>query len=148
MPDPNKDSTSSTHDNKKPKKKSKGKIDIPTAIFFGVLVVGMIILTIIILKKPSSKIYSKSYGDDIEALVEVYKNGDIDLAISMKDDQTLQQGKYKSVDDSSKDTYDGEYEVTFNENGVDIKVKMIIKDDKLTLTYDDGTSIDFKEKKK
>lgn len=148
MPDPNKDSTSSTHDSKKPKKKSKGKIDIPTAIFFGVLVVGMIILTIIILKKPSSKIYSKSYGDDIEALVEVYKNGDIDLAISMKDDQTLQQGKYKSVDDSSKDTYDGEYDVTFNENGVDIKVKMIIKDDKLTLTYDDGTSIDFKEKKK
>lgn len=148
MPNPNKDSMSSNHDTKPKKKKRNGKLDIPTIIFFGLLVVGLIVLTIIILKKPSSKIYSKKYGDNIETLVEVYKNGDIDLSVSVDGDRTLQQGTYKSIDDSSNDGYNGEYEATFEENNTTIKVKMVIKDDTLTLTYDDGTTIDFKERKK
>ena len=148
MPNPNKDSMSSNHDTKPKKKKRNGKLDIPTIIFFGLLVVGLIVLTIIILKKPSSKIYSKKYGDNIETLVEVYKNGDIDLSVSVDGDRTLQQGTYKSIDDSSNDGYNGEYEATFEEINTTIKVKMVIKDDTLTLTYDDGTTIDFKERKK
>lgn len=146
MPDMKKDSMSSGNTKTK-KSRSKSKIDIPTTIFFGVLIVGLIVLTIIILRKPSSKIYSKKYGDNIETLVEVYKDGDIDIAVQIDDDRTLQQGKYKSVDDSKNDGYDGEYEATFTENGEEIKVKMVIKGDTLTLTYDDGSTIDFKERK-
>ena len=147
MPNPNKDSMSSNHDTKPKKKKRNSKLDIPTIIFFGVLIVGLIVLTVILLKKPSSKIYSKTYGDNIETLVEVYKNGDVDLSVSIDGDRTLQQGTYKSIDDSSNDEYNGEYEATFEENNTTIKVKMVIKDDTLTLTYDDGTTIDFKERK-
>ena len=45
--------------------KGKNKVDIPTIIFFSILIVGAIVITIIIMQKPHSKIYSKAFGDKL-----------------------------------------------------------------------------------
>ena len=71
MPDEKKDKP------KKSKPKKKSKVDIPTIIFFSILIIGVIVLTFILLKKPHSKLYSKSYGSNIETIVEVYNNNEI-----------------------------------------------------------------------
>lgn len=148
MPDEKKDArTNYSSDNKKKKKGKKSKVDIPTIIFFSLLIVGAIVLTVMLLKKPNSKLYSKSYGDNIEILVEVYNNGEVDMAVSVDGERTLQQGKYKAIGEEPKDTYNGEYEVTFKEKNQEVKVNMVIKDSVLTLTYEDNTSIEFKERK-
>jgi len=133
-------------DKKKKKKSKKSKVDFPTIIFFSLLIIGAVVLTIIAMKKPNSKLYSKIYGDNIETLVEVYDNNEVDIAVSVDGDRTLQQGKYTIVGEKSKDSYDGEYDVVFTENGKEIEVKMVIKEDKMTLTYEDGTTIEFKER--
>lgn len=146
MPDEKKDTRISPDSNGKPKKKSKHKVDIPTIIFFTLITIGAILLTIILLKKPNSKLYSKTYGDNIETLVEVYNNGDVDMAVSVDDERTLQKGKYTFKGKQSKDSYDGEYEATFTENGQTINVSFVIDGETLTLTYEDGTVIEFKER--
>ena len=135
MPDEKKDTRIPPDSNGKPKKKSKHKVDIPTIIFFTLITIGAIVLTIILLKKPN-----------IETLVEVYNNGDIDMAVSVDDERTLQEGKYTFKGKQSKDSYDGEYEATFTEDGQTINVSFVIDGETLTLTYEDGTVIEFKER--
>lgn len=131
----------------KPKlKKKKSKVDIPTVIFFSVMLIGAVILTFIILKKPQSKLYSKSYGDNIETIVEVYNNNEIDMAVLVEDQRTIIQGTYKTIGEESADTYDGSYEVIFKENDEDIIIAMTIENDILTLEYDDGTTIELRER--
>lgn len=128
--------------------KGKNKVDIPTIIFFSILIVGAIVITIIIMQKPHSKIYSKAFGDNIETLVEVYNNGEIDIAVSIDDDRTLQQGTYKAIGEQPKDTYNGTYEATFKTDTDEIiKINMTINDDTLIFEYDDGTKIEFKGRK-
>lgn len=131
----------------KPKlKKKKSKVDIPTVIFFSVMLIGAVILTFIILKKPQSKLYSKSYGDNIETIVEVYNNNEIDMAVLVEDQRTIIQGTYKTIGEESADTYDGSYEVIFKENDEDVIIAMTIENDILTLEYDDGTTIELRER--
>ena len=62
---------------KKPKAKKKGKVDLATIIFFIIMVIGLIVLTIIFLTKPTSKIYSTKYGDKFTVSVEMYSNNKI-----------------------------------------------------------------------
>ena len=76
-----------------------------------------------------------------------FNNGDVDMAVSIDDDRTLQEGKYTFKGKQSKDSYDGEYEATFTENGQTINVSFVIDGETLTLTYEDGTVIEFKERK-
>lgn len=133
---------------KKPKKKSKKKSDITSTIFFIILVIGMIVFTIVILKQPKSIIFSKSYGDEIETLVEVYNNGEVDLAVSVNGKMAVQQGKYEVIGEKKKDSYNGKYKLTFVDNkGAVFYINMEIEEPNMTLTYEDGTKIDFKEKK-
>lgn len=146
MSDKNKDTRVSPDSNSKPKKKSKHKVDIPTIVFFTLITIGAIMLTIVLLKKPNSKLYSKTYGDNIETLIEVYNNGDIDMAVSIDDERTLQKGKYTFKGKQSKDSYDGEYEATFTEDGQAVNFSFVIDDETLTLNYEDGTVIEFKER--
>lgn len=130
----------------KPKiKKKKSKVDIPTVIFFSVMLISAVILTFIILKKPQSKLYSKSYGDSIETIVEVYNNNEIDMAVLVEDQRTIIQGTYKTIKKSA-DTYDGSYEVIFKENDKDVIIAMTIENDILTLEYDDGTTVELRER--
>lgn len=141
MPDEKKDKP------KQSKSKKKSKVDIPTIIFFSILIIGAIVLTFILLKKPHSKLYSKSYGSNIETIVEVYNNNEIDMAILVEDERTVMQGTYKAIGKESTDTYNGEYEVTFKEGNSDLIINMTINDDTLILTYDDGTTVELKERK-
>lgn len=123
------------------KKKRKGKIDIPTIIFFVLMIIALVIFTILMFKKPSSRIFRKEYGD-ITVLVEMYNDSDeIDIAIDTKENRVLQEGTYKKKDDNT-------YTATFTDNQNNKStVDVVVKDDTLTLVYDDGEEIDLKEKK-
>lgn len=131
---------------KKPKKKGNSKIDMPTIIFFVVMVVGLIVLTIILLTKPSSKIYEGSYGDFI-VMAEVYSNNKIDLAVDINQERVLQSGTYKEItDDNVENNYEAEFKSDEDESVT--KVTFVIDKDKFTMTYDDGTTVELKETSK
>lgn len=144
----------------KPKKKKKSKVDIPTIIFFVVILAVAVVSTIFLLKKPSSKIFERSYANDdiqIDAFVEVYKpdkdkSGIIDLGVRPKDGElVVQKGTYTYEGEVKEDSYDGTYLATFesaDSNG-DIKIKVNVNGETLTLNYSDenNTIIEFKEKK-
>ena len=135
---------------KKPSKKPKrkGKVDTPTMIFFIVMVVGLIVLTIIMFTRPTSKIYTKAYGEDFIVSVELYSNGNIDIAVDAKNDRVLQSGKYEEIkDDDIENNYIATFEENENDKTVETKVNLLIVEDELTLTYEDGSSVVFKEKK-
>ena len=137
-----KNNPSATGAKKKPKKKTADTI---STIIFVVLIIAMVVITIMLLRLPKSKIYSKVYNNQIETLVEVYTNGEVDLAVSIDGERTIQQGTYTVVGEKEENSYNGEYEAIFK-GETEVKVNMVIKDDKLTLTYDDGTVIEFKER--
>lgn len=144
MPDPIKDSPTG----KKIKKplSAKDKDKIINIAFFVILIIGLIIITILLLRKPKSVIYSKQYGDNIETLVEIYSNNDIDLSVAIGEDRTLLKGTYTKLS-KEDDKYNGEYEAIFKEDNGEVKMNLVIKDDTLTITYDDGSTAEFKERK-
>lgn len=123
----------------KPKKKHKSKVDIPTAIFMVLIVVGLVVCTILMFKKPNSVIYKKEFGD-ISVLVEFYNDKqEIDLAIDTEDGRVLQQGTYETTKEENK------YIATFKDSDEDLKVNIVIKDKTLTMIYDDGSEITLEE---
>lgn len=131
----------------KPKKKKNGKIDKPTLIFFILMIIGLIVLTIIILTKPTSKIYAKDYGQFVVA-VEIYSNNKVDMAIDVDDNRVLQQGTYKEIkDDDIENNFKAVFVSDDETTGetIETEVELIIKDDILTIVYDDGTEIELKE---
>lgn len=131
----------------KPKKKKNGKIDKPTLIFFILMIIGLIVLTIIILTKPTSKIYAKDYGQFVVA-VEIYSNNKVDMAIDVDDNRVLQQGTYKEIKD---DDIENNFKAVFISDDettgetIETEVELVIQDDILTIVYDDGTEIELKE---
>lgn len=138
------DKNTQSSNGEKPKKKKK-KSDVVSTVVFVVLIIAMIVITVMLLRLPKSKLYSKVYNNQIETLVEVYTNGEIDIAVAVDGERTIQQGTYKTIN-KEEDSYNGEYEVVFK-GETEVNASMVIKDDTLTLTYDDGTVIEFKERK-
>ena len=131
----------------KPKKKKNGKIDKPTLIFFILMIIGLIVLTIIILTKPTSKIYAKDYGQFVVA-VEIYSNNKVDMAIDVDDNRVLQQGTYKEIkDDDIENNFKAVFVSDDETTGetIETEVELVIQDDILTIVYDDGTEIELKE---
>ena len=130
---------------KKPKKpKKKSKRDWLTIIFFAVLVIGLIILTIIVLLKPTSKIYSVKYGDDFTIYSEVYTNNKIDLVITVGEDSIAQSGTYEEIKD---DDIDNNYKAIFESDETTTELTFVVNDNQLVMTYDDGTEITLEEVK-
>lgn len=130
----------------KPKKKANGKIDTPTIIFFSILVIGLIIFTVILLTRPTSKIYSAQYGDTFTIAAELYSNGNIDLAVDVGEDRVIQSGTFEEItDDDIEDNYSAIF--VNEEDKTNVEVELLIVDDELTITYDDGTEIILKENK-
>jgi len=138
-----------TKQNVKPKKpinkKRKNGLDTPSLIFFGVMIIGLIVLTVIIFTKPTSKIYSVQYGDDFTIHAELFSNNKIDLAIDVGTDRVVQSGTYKEITD---DDIEFNYIATFvseEDESKTVDVDLLIVDDVLTITYDDGSEIILKE---
>lgn len=130
---------------KKPKKpKKKSKRDWLTIIFFAVLVIGLIILTIIVLLKPTSKVYSVKYGDDFTIYSEVYTNNKIDLVITVGEDSIAQSGTYEEIKD---DDIDNNYKAIFESDETTTELTFVVNDNQLVMTYDDGTEITLEEVK-
>jgi len=116
------------------KGKGKSKVDPLTAIFFAIMIIGLILFTVLYIVKSNSAVYETSFGE-ITSTVEI---NDLMKTISMKvnvDDQVMKQtGKYTETDDG--------YKVTFDDEVVTIK----INEDTLDVIYDDGSKISYKEK--
>lgn len=133
----------------KPKKKKNSKVDTPTIIFFAIMIVGLIVLTVILLTKPTSKIYTKDYGKFVVS-VEVYNNNKVDVAVDTGEDQVVQSGTFEEIKD---DDIENNYKATFvsedEETGEksEFSVELVIVDDTLTMNYDDGSQVVLKEKK-
>jgi len=133
----------------KPKKKKNSKVDTPTIIFFAIMIVGLIVLTVILLTKPTSKIYTKDYGKFVVS-VEVYSNNKVDVAVDAGEDRVVQSGTFEEIKD---DDIENNYKATFvsedEETGEksEFSVELVIVDDTLTMNYDDGSQVVLKEKK-
>lgn len=127
----------------RPKKKKKSG-DRLSLIFFVILAIGLVVLTVIILTKPTSTIYSADYGDKLKVSIELYSNNNVDIAIDVDSNRVVQSGTYTELDDGIKNNY----EVVFkSDDNTEEKGTIVIDEDKLTLTYDDGTIIECKETK-
>lgn len=130
---------------KKPKKpKKKSKRDWLTIIFFAVLVIGLIILTIIVLLKPTSKVYSVKYGDDFTIYSEIYTDNKIDIVITVGEDSIAQSGTYEEIKD---DDIDNNYKAIFESDETTTELTFVVNDNQLVMTYDDGTEITLEEVK-
>lgn len=133
----------------KPKKKKNSKVDMPTIIFFAIMIVGLIVLTVILLTKPTSKIYTKDYGQFVVS-VEVYSNNKVDVAVDAGEDRVVQSGTFEEIKD---DDVENNYKATFvsedEETGEksETVVELVVVDDTLTMNYDDGSQVVLKEKK-
>lgn len=133
----------------KPKKKKNSKVDTPTIIFFAIMIVGLIVLTVILLTKPTSKIYTKDYGQFVVS-VEVYSNNKVDVAVDAGEDRVVQSGTFEEIKD---DDVENNYKATFvsedEETGEksETVVELVVVDDTLTINYDDGSQVVLKEKK-
>lgn len=133
----------------KPKKKKNSKVDTPTIIFFAIMIVGLIVLTVILLTKPTSKIYTKDYGQFVVS-VEVYSNNKVDVAVDAGEDRVVQSGTFEEIKD---DDIENNYKALFvsedeeTSEKSEFSVELVIVDDTLTMNYDDGSQVVLKEKK-
>lgn len=133
----------------KPKKKKNSKVDTPTIIFFAIMIVGLIVLTVILLTKPTSKIYTKDYGQFVVS-VEVYSNNKVDVAVDAGEDRVVQPGTFEEIKD---DDIENNYKALFvsedeeTSEKSEFSVELVIVDDTLTMNYDDGSQVVLKEKK-
>lgn len=133
----------------KPKKKKNSKVDTPTIIFFAIMIVGLIVLTVILLTKPTSKIYTKDYGQFVVS-VEVYSNNKVDVAVDAGEDRVVQSGTFEEIkDDDIENNYKALFVSENEETGEksEFSVELVIVDDTLTMNYDDGSQVVLKEKK-
>lgn len=133
----------------KPKKKKNSKVDTPTIIFFAIMIVGLIVLTVILLTKPTSKIYIKDYGQFVVS-VEVYSNNKVDVAVDAGEDRVVQSGTFEEIkDDDIENNYKALFVSEDEETGEksETSVELVIVDDTLTINYDDGSQVVLKEKK-
>lgn len=133
----------------KPKKKKNSKVDTPTIIFFAIMIVGLIVLTVILLTKPTSKIYTKDYGQFVVS-VEVYSNNKVDVAVDAGEDRVVQSGTFEEIkDDDIENNYKASFVSEDEETGEksEFSVELVIVDDTLTMNYDDGSQVVLKEKK-
>lgn len=133
----------------KPKKKKNSKVDTPTIIFFTIMIVGLIVLTAILLTKPTSKIYTKDYGKFVVS-VEVYSNNKVDVAVDAGEDRVVQSGTFEEIkDDDIENNYKALFVSEDEETGEksEFSVELVIVDDTLTMNYDDGSQVVLKEKK-
>lgn len=160
---------------KKPKK-TEGSNNKLTIAFFAVIIVGLIVVTIIFFTKNSSKdsrIFTASYGERFNFLLEVFSNNKVDLAIDMAFDEDS-DGKYDRVDRTMQSgisekidpTFEGEerYQITFKDEPTpdsssgntttettvtneanEINAIISINGNVLTLIYEDGIEIPFEE---
>ena len=134
----------------KAKKKKNSKVDMPSVIFFVVMIVGLIVLTIILLTKPTSKIYTTTAYEPFVVSVEIYSNNKVDIAIDAGEDRVIQAGTYEEIKD---DDIENNFSATFVDEDETTGVKtethatLTIEDSTLTLLYDSGESIILEEKK-
>jgi hypothetical protein len=120
-------------------KKNANSGNKATIAFFVILIIGLIIVTVIILTRTTSKIYSTQYGI-CTVLIEIYTDNTMDLAVDIEDKRTLKHGTYEALEDG---TYKGTFE---GEEGDSANVSISIVDQTLTLTFeDDGTTMTFTE---
>lgn len=132
----------------KPRKKKNNKVDTSTIVFFVIMIVGLIVLTIILLTKPTSKIYTKDYGQFVVS-IEVYSNNRVDVAVDVDKDRVVQSGTFEEIkDDDIENNYEALFVSEDEETGEksEISVELVIVDDTLTMNYD-GAQVVLKETK-
>ena len=135
---------------KKPKKKNQSnlKLDKSVIIFFTIIIIALIGFTILVLVQETKKTYITSFGEDMSSKIIIDdKMTKMDIIVNVKGVETKQHGKLSNI--TSEDTNDGvnvyEVELDVGEN-ITEKVIIEIKDNELTLLYDDGTKVIYKEK--
>ena len=134
---------------KKPKKKNQSnlKLDKSVIIFFTIIIIALIGFTILVLVQETKKTYITSFGEDMSSKIIIDdKMTKMDIIVNVKGVETKQHGKLSNI--TSEDTNDGvnvyEVELDVGEN-ITEKVIIEIKDNELTLLYDDGTKVIYKE---
>ena len=132
---------------KKPTKKTKnGKIDKTTIIFFSLLVIGLIVITVIILVTLNkSRLFTKVYDDDVVITAELSNSGDINLNVNIDDHEMSQSGTFEPIKGM-----DNTYRATFYnlEDATEETVTVVVDETEMSIIYDDNSAVTLKETEK
>lgn len=118
----------------KPKKTSKNdKIDTPSLIFFGVMIIGIVVFIIIMIHNENKQKYVTNFGENISATIELKNKDDFYLVIDANDTKIEQTGKYELVNEKTN-----EYLVTFEDKTTN-KFILDSENNQLTIYLDNNT---------
>ncbi len=129
----------------KPSKKKKGSVDKANIIFFVIMIIGLILFTLILLLKSNSKTYTTTFGDNIVSTVKLTGSNNIDISITVDDITSNKHGTYTEITD---DKVDNNYKITIdNDDKKKETLEMVVDESTVTLKYDDGSVVKYKENK-
>lgn len=126
---------------KKTKKFNNKILDKPTIIFFSIMIILLVFFTVILFITPSKDIYKANFGDNMYSTITIDKNkSTVVLEMNINNEISEDTGTIKDITpkDATKDNK--LYKVVFNNNKDEVT---FIINDKLTLEYEDGTTIEY-----
>lgn len=135
---------------KQPKKKSSGKKDDKklSYIFFGLLIVGIIVVTIFCYLKFSSKKYTKTFGDNITTTIEITEENSMLMTVKVGGTEIKQKGTLVYITDGEDESagkykiYEATLEPLTEEEEVET-VQLKVYDKTLILAYTSGETVEY-----
>lgn len=129
------------------KKKSSKKMDEKklTYIFFGILIVGIIIVTVFVYMNGSKKKYIKNFGENITTTIELTET-DMNMIVQVGETEITQHGTLTLLEQTEEYTI---YEVILEpltEEEEPETVQMKVYEDSLLLAYETGEIIEYEVK--
>ena len=133
----------------KPKKKAPSKKlnnKNLSYVFFGILIIGIIAVTVFVYLKQNNRKYTKSFGENITTTIQLSEDK-INMIVKVGATEVKQQGTIKELD-SGKDEvgkwtiYEATLEpLTEDEEAEVVQIK--VYDKSLILAYDSGETVEY-----
>ena len=138
------------------KKPSSGKKKLDdkklSYIFFGLLIAGIIIATVVIVLKNTHAKYTASFGENITTTIELNTDQEeIKMVVKIGATEVTQKGKIQFLDKGEDEGEDGKkkwtiYEATLEPLTEDEEPEVVqikVYDKSLILAYDSGETVEY-----
>ena len=116
-----------------------------TYIFFGILIVGIIIVTVFVYMNGGKKKYVKNFGDNITTTIELTET-DMNMVVQVGDTEITQHGTLTLLEQTEEYTI---YEVVLEpltEEEEPETVQMKVYEESLLLAYETGEIVEYEVK--
>ena len=138
------------------KKPSSGKKKLDdkklSYIFFGLLIAGIIIVTVVLVLKNTHAKYTASFGENITTTIELNtEQEEIKMVVKIGATEVTQKGKIQFLDKGEDEDEDGKkkwtiYEATLEPLTEDEEAEVVqikVYDKSLILAYDSGETVEY-----